>query len=159
MILIFSQKSFKNMLKSYLLFRLKKKKKKKKERIFTQKKTLFMMSIELGNQFELELWMNMSVTARELAVFSRLVFFFFFFFCCVKTHFGMQSSNHVTLFFFLFCYYYFSFQVKTHFGMQSSNHVTHFIVCLIVCSIDLVSLFLCFLRIKPDMPCKANMIA
>jgi hypothetical protein len=39
-----------------------------------------MMSIELGNQFELELWMNMSVTARELAVFSRLVFLFFIFY-------------------------------------------------------------------------------
>jgi len=43
----------------------KKKKRKKKERIFTQKKILFMMSIELGNQFELELWMNMSVTAKR----------------------------------------------------------------------------------------------
>jgi hypothetical protein len=72
MILIFSQKSFENMLKSYFLFRLQKKK--TKERIFTQKKKIFMMSIELGNQFELELWMNLSVTARELAVFYRLFF-------------------------------------------------------------------------------------
>ncbi len=86
MMLIFSQKSFENMLKSYLLLRLKKKKRKKREKIFTQKKTLFLMRIELGNQFELELWMNLSVTARELAVFSRLVLFIYLF-LGLKTHF------------------------------------------------------------------------
>jgi hypothetical protein len=75
-----------------------------------------MMSIELGNQFELELWMNMSVTARELAVFSRLVFLFLFlflfYFFGVKTHFGMQSSNHVTFFFFSFIIIIFLFGSK-----------------------------------------------